>query len=262
MKSALLKAGERIVCKTVLVFIYVVLSMIAVTPIGIAAAILSLPGLKKPMSVIVSLTARAWAWSIIALSGCKLSVQGRENIPASGGVCFVSNHVGIFDIVLALALFKRPFGFIAKRELFFIPLLNMWIWLLGGLFIDRKNIRKAVRTITTGISRIKDGSAMIIFPEGTRSKGRGLQPFKAGSFKLATQSGAVIVPVAISGSYDVFEKNYRVASVPVQVVFSPVIETAGLSPEERKQRLSAQVYAVIENALRQPRPEPLPNPAR
>jgi 1-acyl-sn-glycerol-3-phosphate acyltransferase len=235
--------------RTVLSFIYVVVSMIAVTPVGIALTILSLPGLKKPMSVLVGLTARAWAWALIAVSGCKLSVQGQENIPVSGGVCFVSNHEGIFDIVLALALCRRPFGFIAKKELIVIPLLNMWIWLLGGLFIDRKNIRKAVHTINTGIKRIKEGGAMIIFPEGTRSKGRGLQPFKAGSFKLATQAGAAIVPVAISGSYDVFEKNYRVASVPVSVVFSPAIETAGLSPEERKQRLSSQVRSVIEKAL-------------
>jgi 1-acyl-sn-glycerol-3-phosphate acyltransferase len=237
--------------KTIVLFIYVAVSMIAVTPIGIVSLILSLVGFKKPMSFLVSFVARIWAWSIIVLTGSKLSVQGRENIPRSGGVCFVSNHDGIFDIILALALFKRPFGFIAKKELLFIPLLNMWIWLLGGLFIDRKNIRQAVRTINTGINRIKNGGAMIIFPEGTRSKGQGLKPFKAGSFKLATQAGATIVPVAITGSSDVFEKNYRAASVPVQVVFAPPIETEALSPEERKQALSIRVYKVIEAALSQ-----------
>jgi 1-acyl-sn-glycerol-3-phosphate acyltransferase len=238
------------VFKTILSFTYVAISMAVLVPIGIFLFVFSFAGLKKPMSLLGSIVGRAWAWSIIVLTGCKLSVQGQENIPRSGGVCFVSNHEGIFDIVLALALFKRPFGFIAKKELLFIPLVNIWIWLLGGLFIDRKNIRKAVRTINAGIKRIEKGGAMIIFPEGTRSKGRGLQPFKAGSFKLATQAGASIVPVAISGSYDVFEKTYRVAaSVPVKVVFSPPIETAGLSLEEKKQRLSDQVHGVIEAAL-------------
>jgi 1-acyl-sn-glycerol-3-phosphate acyltransferase len=242
-------SGVYAMFKTVLLFIYVAISMVAVTPIGIFSLILSFLGFKKSMSLLVSLVASLWAWSVIVLTGCKLSVEGQEHIPRSGGVCFVSNHVGIFDIVLALALFKRPFGFIAKKELLFIPLINMWIWLLGGLFIDRKNIRKAVRTINTGIRRIENGGAMIIFPEGTRSKGRGLQPFKAGSFKLATQAGAAIVPVAISGSYDVFEKNYQVASVPVRVIFSSPIETAGLSPEEKKQQLSVRVHALIEKAL-------------
>jgi 1-acyl-sn-glycerol-3-phosphate acyltransferase len=224
--------------------------MVVLMPMGIILFIVSLLGFKKTMSVFVSFLAKAWAWSLIALTGCRLSVQGRENIPASGGVCFVSNHEGIFDIVLALALFKRPFGFIAKKELLFIPLLNVWIWLLGGLFIDRKNLKKALKTINKGVGHIKKGGAMIIFPEGTRSKGRGLQEFKPGSFKLATQSGASIVPVAIRGSYDVFEKNYRAASsVPVHVVFFPPIETVSLSPEERKQQLASRVYGVIKEAL-------------
>jgi 1-acyl-sn-glycerol-3-phosphate acyltransferase len=223
--------------------------MAVLMPLGIIFSIVSLFGFKHSMPVFVSRVAGAWAWSMIILLGCKLSVTGQENIPISGSVCFVSNHEGIFDIVLALALFKRPFGFIAKKELSFIPLLNVWIWLLGGHFIDRKNLKKALKTINKGVEHIKKGGAMIIFPEGTRSKGRGLQDFKPGSFKLATQAGASIVPVAIRGSYDVFEKNYRAASVPVQVVFSPPIETTGLSLEERKQELSKRVHAVIRQAL-------------
>jgi 1-acyl-sn-glycerol-3-phosphate acyltransferase len=91
---------------------------------------------------------------------------------------------------------------------------------------------------------------MIIFPEGHRSRGRGLLPFRAGAFKLATQAKAPVVPVAISGSYDVFERNYEVMIAPVTVEFHAPIPTSGLAPEERRQRLADQVRVVIAETLR------------
>jgi 1-acyl-sn-glycerol-3-phosphate acyltransferase len=90
---------------------------------------------------------------------------------------------------------------------------------------------------------------MIIFPEGTRSKGRGLLPFHAGSFKLATASAAPIVPAAVTGSYDVFEKNMRIHRVDVSLSYGPVISTSSLSAEERRQNLSDKVYGVISTML-------------
>jgi 1-acyl-sn-glycerol-3-phosphate acyltransferase len=193
--------------------------------------------------------AQGWALMMIKLTGCRMTVTGREHIPSKGGVCFVSNHGSIFDIVLHLAYDGRPIGFVAKKELIYIPLLNMWISLLGGLFIDRKNIRKAVKTINKGIARIKAGSAMIIFPEGHRSRGQGLLPFRSGALRLATQAEAPVVPVAISGSYDVFERTYRVQPGPVAVRFGAPIPTAGIPPEGRKNALADQVYGVIKEAL-------------
>jgi 1-acyl-sn-glycerol-3-phosphate acyltransferase len=157
----------------------------------------------------------------------------------------VSNHVGIFDIILALAYAGRPFGFIAKKELAFIPGIDIWILLLGGLFIDRKRPRKAVKTIASGIKRIKAGGGMLIFPEGTRSRGRGLGAFLPGALKLATQSDACIIPLAITGSSEVFEKNYRVNAVPVYVSFLPPIQSSSLPPEYRKQLLSERIHAAI-----------------
>jgi 1-acyl-sn-glycerol-3-phosphate acyltransferase len=235
--------------KTVAVFAVTFFIMIAAVPLGIMAFILSHVGLKRPMSWIIYMIGHVWALILIQCTGCDLQVWGKEHIPPRGGVCFVSNHVGIFDIILALALIGRPFGFIAKKELLLIPFINMWIFLLGGLFIDRKNIRKAMATINRGIRRLKGGDGMLIFPEGTRSKGQGLLPFHSGSLKLATQAGVPIVPVAISGSYDVFEKNHQVRAVPVRVVFSPPVNTAELSPEDRKKNLTDRIRRVIEESL-------------
>jgi 1-acyl-sn-glycerol-3-phosphate acyltransferase len=234
--------------KTIAVFSAVITAMITLIPIGFVIFILSLAGMKRVMSVFIYKIAQGWALLIIKFSGCRLTVSGQENIPKKGGLCFVSNHVGIFDIILGLGLIGRPFGFIAKKELAFIPFLNIWIWILGGLFIDRLNIRKAIKTINSGVERLKAGGCMLVFPEGTRSKGSGLNPFKPGSLKLATEARVPIVSMAIAGSYDAFEKNYRVQSVPVQITFGKPIDTAELSAENRKkiaERLHDEIAAAL-----------------
>ncbi|AEF81149.1 lysophospholipid acyltransferase family protein [Leadbettera azotonutricia] len=235
--------------RTILVFAATGFIMICFIPFGIVAFILSLVGLRKPMSWVIYKIAQLWAYWIIALTGCEITVSGRENIPRKGGVCFVSNHVGIFDIMLALAYIGRPFGFIAKKELILIPFIDMWIFLLGGLFIDRKQPRKALKTINEGIKRLKNGANMLVFPEGHRSRGKGLQPFRPGAFKLATSSGVSIVPMAIAGSYEVFEEKGRVRPVPVHIVFNEPIATEGMPHAERKTILADQVHKVIEAAL-------------
>jgi 1-acyl-sn-glycerol-3-phosphate acyltransferase len=215
----------------------------------VAAFLLSLLGLKRPMSVFMYWICIGWSRALIKLIGCKVTVKGRENIPLSGGVCFVSNHGGMFDIVLLLAYSCRLFGFVAKKELIYLPLMNIWVYMLGGLLIDRKNPRKALKTINSGIAKIRKGGAMLIFPEGHRSRGQGLLPFHPGSLKLATQSEAVIVPVAIKGSFEIFEKNYRLNIVPVSITFCKPIHTADIPPEERKQALADKIYNVINEQL-------------
>ncbi|MDR0583646.1 MAG: 1-acyl-sn-glycerol-3-phosphate acyltransferase [Treponema sp.] len=235
--------------KTVICFAFVVAAVFVLIPLGIVVVVFSLLGLRKPMSILMYRIAQGWALFMIKLIGCKVTVKGRENIPRKEGVCFVSNHGSIFDILLLLAYTGRPFGFIAKKELLLIPFLNLWISVLGGLFIDRKNARKAVRTISKGVARIRAGGAMIIFPEGHRSRGQGLLPFHPGSFKLATHAEAVIVPVALAGTYDVFEKNYRVKRVPVEITFCKAIKTSAIPPTGQKQILSDQIYGVIKEAL-------------
>jgi 1-acyl-sn-glycerol-3-phosphate acyltransferase len=90
---------------------------------------------------------------------------------------------------------------------------------------------------------------MIIFPEGHRSRGEGLLPFHPGSFKLATQAEAPIIPAALEGSYDVFERNYRINAVPVRVTYCKLINTADIPVSDRKQQLADLVRAVIAGAL-------------
>lgn len=235
--------------KTIAVFGVTGLSMILFIPVACAVLVISLCGLQKPMSVVMYRTAQLWARFVVIITGCNMTVTGREHIPKKGGCCFVANHVGIFDIILALAYAGRPFGFIAKKELLFVPGINIWILLLGGLFIDRRRPRKALATINEGVRHIKSGGGMLIFPEGTRSRGRGLGSFLPGALKLATHSGALIVPVAISGSYEVFEKRFRVNAAKVFLSFLPPVRPEELPPEDRKKILSERIHNTIAGEL-------------
>ena len=235
--------------RTILCAIYVAISMVYLIPFGLIQLIVKLLGFRKLSSLIMRGIEHSWGWLFIAAAGGKAVVTGQENIPRTGAVCFVSNHIGFFDVPLVLAYSRRHIGFMAKKELLFVPLLNMWIALIGGQFIDRKNPRKAIKSFNKGIARLKAGGAMIIFPEGHRSRGQGLLPFHPGSLKLATQADAVIVPVAITGTYELFEKNYYIVPGPVSITFCKPINTADIPPADRKQALSDQVHAVIKEAL-------------
>jgi len=235
--------------KTFFAFVYIGISAIFLFPFGIIAMLFYILGLRKLTLLANYKIAQGWALSIIKMTGCTVTVTGRENIPKKGGVCFVGNHDGYFDIILLLAYCGRPIGFIAKKELIFLPFINCWIYMIGGLFIDRNSARKAVKTINKGVKRIKAGGGMIIFPEGHRSKGKGLLPFHPGSLKLATAAQAPIVPVALENSYNVFEKERRLVKSSLKVTFCKPIDTANLPPEDKKQILCDRIYAVISEQL-------------
>jgi len=235
--------------KTILLLVYVCVSLIFLVPFGLIVSIFYAIGFKEAMKQVFYRIAQGWGLAIIKLSGCKVTVTGRENIPKKGGVCFVSNHSGYFDIILLLTYCGRMVGFVAKRELIFVPFLNIWIYMLGGLFIDRSTLKNASRTISKGVEKIKSGGGLIIFPEGHRSLGRGLLPFHPGSLKLATMAEAPIVPTVIEGSYELWEKNKRFVKTQLKVTFCEPIETASLPATDRKLVLSDRIYAVIKERL-------------
>jgi len=237
--------------KTAVILLITGIAVLVLTPLAFLLLVISLFNLKQFAGFVLNKLAQTWARLVIIITGCTMTVTGRENIPKKGGICFVSNHVGIFDIILALAYIGRPFGFIAKKELLLLPGINVWIYLLGGYFIDRRQPGKALKTINLGIKRIKAGGSMLIFPEGTRSKGRGLAPFHPGSLKLASHSDGLIVPIAISGSFDVFEKNYLVNAVPVHISFLPPVDPTILPPLDRKLLLANKLHDAIKEVLEQ-----------
>ncbi|MBL4931339.1 lysophospholipid acyltransferase family protein [Clostridium paridis] len=192
---------------------------------------------------------RKWALSQIKYSGARVTVHGEENVPKDRGVLFISNHQGNFDIPLFIGYIDKPKGFIAKIELTKIPIVHIWMKYIDCIFMDRSSIRKSGEAIVEGIKLLKKGTSMVIFPEGTRSKGNKLGEFKAGSFKLATKSKVPIVPVTIKGSYKLMEQNgSKIRPADVELFIHPMIETANLTKEELDE-LPKRVKNIIAEKL-------------
>lgn len=153
-------------------------------------------------------TPKHWSRTFMALTGSEVEVKGGHHIP-EGPVLFASNHEGNFDIPVLIGAIDKPFGFIAKVETKKVPILRSWMEMINCVFLDRSNREKAAMSIMSGAELLKKGHSLVIFPEGTRSKGGPIGLFKAGGFRLAVESGVPIVPVSIEGTADVFEKNGR-----------------------------------------------------
>jgi 1-acyl-sn-glycerol-3-phosphate acyltransferase len=169
-------------------------------------------------------SARLWAKFLLLMCGVRVKISGLHNVPKEGGIIFASNHQGAFDILIHLAYLPRYFRFVAKSELFRIPIFGWYMSVAGYVPIEREVSASAHRTIGSVSGVLNEGDCILIYPEGTRSKTGELGPFKRGSLMAAFSSGATVVPVAISGSYQMMPKNtFLINIVPISIKFGKAI---------------------------------------
>lgn len=152
-------------------------------------------------------SARVWSRFLMFCSGSRLTVKGASHFPKDGGLIIASNHQGAFDIVILLSSMPAYFLFVAKSELFRLPFLGWYMSLAGYVPIDRGVSTSAHRTISGFSEVLERGENILIFPEGTRSRDGSLGTFKRGSLMAAFNSGATVIPVAISGSYEMMPRR-------------------------------------------------------
>ena len=153
------------------------------------------------------LAAVPWAKTILRVSGIRVIAEGQENVAPSVPRIYMTNHQSYFDIFALLAHLPVDFKFIMKQELMRIPILGVAMRRAGYVGIERDDPRKAVQSMNAAADRIRQGTSVVIFPEGTRSEDGTLLPFKRGGFNLALRSKCDIVPVAISNSRRIVPKG-------------------------------------------------------
>lgn len=186
-----------------------------------------------------SLAAVQWIFRVVLkIAGVKISVKGKENIPADRAVLYVGNHRSYFDILVGYTTVPGLVGFVAKKEMEKIPLLSTWMRYVNCLFLDRKNLKEGLKTILEGIDQVKNGVSVWIFPEGTRNKQEDpmdLLPFKEGSLKIAEKSGCPVVTVAMTGTAEIFEKHFPyIRPSNVTIEFGKPFFPKELEPEYKK----------------------------
>ena len=184
-----------------------------------------------------SLAIVKWAFNVIIfLTGVDITVLGEENVPKDEAVLYVANHRSYFDIVLTYARVPRLTGYISKIEVERVPLLRNWMRNLHCLFLDRQDIKQGLKTILTGIEKLKSGISICIFPEGTRNKEKDtFLPFHGGSFKLAEKSGCPIIPIALNNVADIFEDHSpKIKKTKVVIEYGKPIYPNQLDKETKK----------------------------
>jgi 1-acyl-sn-glycerol-3-phosphate acyltransferase len=203
----------------------------------------------RKSEVKVQVFPRYWGRIMCWLAGVRVRVEGIENIDAMQSYIFVGNHCSQYDICSFQGYFPHDFRWLAKKELFRIPLFGQAMHRAGYISVDRSHGRQALKSLDEAAKRIAAGSSVLIFPEGTRSADGTLQEFKTGAILLAAKAGVPVVPVGFNGSYNVLPKGKllpRSGEVVIRVGMPISMHHAKASD---KQKLAQELHAAVEQLL-------------
>jgi 1-acyl-sn-glycerol-3-phosphate acyltransferase len=204
---------------------------------------------------------RWWSSAVLWATGIKVRVHGMEN--ASGGEphIFASNHVSWFDVP-ALAKVLPRYKFVAKAELFKVPIFGPAMRSAGMIEIQRENRKAAFGAYDVAAQRIQAGNSVVVFPEGTRGHAYPLRPFKKGPFVLAIAAGVPIVPIIVHGTIEIMRKGSLLARPGmIDIHLLEPVSTAGVDYDHRE-ALMQTVRTRMADAMRDMYGvEPLPIPA-
>jgi len=163
----------------------------------------------------------------LAILGIKREITGRENFRKDKTYIFMANHLSMLDGPMLITLIPQFVRVIAKEELFKVPILGHGMKIVGFISVDRKGQQSGKKSIAKAADMIKNrNSSFLVFPEGTRSRDGTLQQFRRGGFFLALHSGVPIVPISVSGAYELMPKgSFFIKKGTVTLHFSQPILT-------------------------------------
>jgi 1-acyl-sn-glycerol-3-phosphate acyltransferase len=188
--------------------------------------------------------------ALMFLSGCPLSIAGRQELDPARPAIYVSNHTSILDLFLGMWIAPVGTVGVAKKQVVYYPLFGQLYLLSGHLRIDRSNPVKAVASLVHLAEMVRKYRLSIwMWPEGTRSRDGRLLPFKKGIVHLALQTGLPIVPVVVRGAHLAWEKNtLAVNRVPIDIQVLPPVDTSSWSLSHIEEHLT-ELHSVFLQAL-------------
>lgn len=194
------------------------------------------------------LIARWWANSILWVSRVKVTVSGAEKLDPQQSYIYMANHQSNADIPLLLGRLPVQFRWLAKAELFRIPIFGRAMRGVGYISLDRSNRKSAFESLNRAARTIRNGTSVLIFPEGTRSRDGRILPFKKGGFVLAVDSGVPIVPIIIRGTQAIIPKgHFMIRPAPVTLEILAPVETAGYTRKTKDALLEHIRSILIDN---------------
>jgi 1-acyl-sn-glycerol-3-phosphate acyltransferase len=180
------------------------------------------------------LAAQPWARSILTMVGVRIRLKGMEHLDPKRGYILTANHLSLFDILVLLAGLPLQFRWMAKKEVFRIPVMGWAMKRVGYISIDRENKEEAWKSVHAGKAKLSQGLSLMFFPEGTRSPDGELKRFKSGAFVLSLESGAPVGPISIVGTHEIMpKKSVLFHPGTVDMIVSPPIDPSFFSVETR-----------------------------
>lgn len=190
---------------------------------------------------------RHWGIFLLRFLGYQLEAKGVDNVPQEGPVYFVCNHQGTLDPVLVLGSCALPMAFISKKENEKMPLFGQAAQMIGTIHFDRETREGNVYMLRESVRRMKAKKSLLIFPEGTRSKGDKMNEFKAGALQPAYMAKATMVPVTLNNAYCIDDKKDK--NRLLKITYGKAIsyeEYAQYKPDEMSKILFEKIESEIE----------------
>ena len=176
---------------------------------------------------------RAWAAGLVKMYGIKVEVEGLEHLREGVPVVLIANHQSYLDVVALFVSLPRLPVFIAKREFQKMPVFGRVLKTRGDIFIDRQTHDRATQTIDETAKLLRPDAPVLVFPEGTRGKTPDVQRFKRGAFQLAKKAHAIVQPIGIHGSFELWPRALPAPqSGTVRIRIGPAIEHERMLAED------------------------------
>ena len=195
--------------------------------------------------------AKIWSMVMCRLLLLPIKIKGKENVDKKSSYVFVANHPGAFDIFLVYGFIGRNFKWMMKKSIRNIPLVGKACESARHIFVDKTGPKKIQETYNKAREILKEGTSLVVFPEGARSFTGHMGVFKRGAFQLADELQLPVVPVTINGPFDVLPRTkgfYFVNFHKLEMTIHQPIMPKGKGPENVKQTLE-EAYEIVMSGL-------------
>ena len=197
--------------------------------------------------------AQVWARTCVRLSGARLTVRGQENLRRHPVAVYASNHTSYMDTPVVFSSLPFQFRILAKKELWSMPFIGWYLNRSGQIPIDTDNPRATVSSLSVGVKALRSGLPLFVFPEGSRTPDGELKTFLAGAAYLAIRAQVPVIPIALSGVYDllpIHTSHFFPCSVSLTV--GDPIDTAGMTMRQTDELTERLRTAIADMLASQP----------
>ena len=198
--------------------------------------------------------ARVWARVCVRISGSRLAVRGAENLRKHRVAVYAANHTSYMDTPVVFAALPFQFRILAKKELWSMPFIGWYLNRSGQIPIDTSNSHAALSSLSAGVKALRSGMPLFVFPEGSRTPDGDLQAFLSGAAFLAIRAQVPLIPVALTGVYDLLPIHTRhFYPGELEMTVGTPIDTTGMTIRQADD-LTTRVRAEIAKMLGRPLP--------